>query len=62
MPCASVTPESDTKLTEFADPSEAVKRRYRKYGKVRIQDKDWTEFSDGEESNFNFFKVTVEMR
>lgn len=47
---------------EFADPSEAAKRRYRKYGKVRIQDKDWTEFSDGEESNFNFFKVTVEMR
>ena len=47
---------------EFVNPSEAAKRRYRKYGKVRLQDQDWTEFADGEESNFNFFKVTVEMR
>ena len=47
---------------EFVNPSEAAKRRYRKYGKVRLQDQDWTEFADGEEGNFNFFKVTVEMR
>lgn len=64
---ASITFDEDGRpviswTPEFVDPSEAVKRRYRKYGKVRIQDKDWTEFSDGEESNFNFFKVTVEMR
>lgn len=64
---ASITFDEDGRpviswTPEFANPSEAAKRRYRKYGKVRIQDKDWTEFSDGEESNFNFFKVTVEMR
>lgn len=47
---------------EFANPFEAEKRKYRKYGKARLQDKDWTEFADGEERNFNFFKVTVEMR
>ena len=46
----------------FSDPAEAAKRVYRKFGKVRLQDKDWTPFADGEEENYNFFKVTVEMK
>ena len=40
---------------------EAAKRLYRKYGKVRLADGNWTPI-DGDASDYNFFKVTVEMR
>ena len=50
------------KGTTTSDPAEAAKRVYRKFGKVRLQDKDWMPFADGEEENYNFFKVTVEMK
>lgn len=50
----SWTPE----LTE----EEAEKRVYRKYGKVKLNDKDWTEIQDGDEGDYNFFKVSVEMK
>jgi len=64
---ASITFNKDTNepiisWTPELSATESAKRRYRKYGKVRLQDQDWTEVADGEESNFNFFKVTVEMR
>ena len=38
-------------------------RRYRKLGKKSIDDpnEDWVEVKDGEEGNYNFFKVTVDM-
>lgn len=42
--------------------SEADKRVYRKFGKVRLNDKDWTEIGDGEEDDYNFFKVSVEIK
>lgn len=43
-------------------PAEAAKRTYRKFGKVRLNDANWTEIAAGEEENYNFFKVTVEMK
>ena len=47
---------------KFDDPNEEERRIYRKFGKVKLNDKDWTELQDGDEDNYNFFKVTVEMR
>ncbi len=32
------------------------------YGKVKLQDENWIEVSSGREVEYNFFKVTVEMR
>ena len=43
-------------------PAEAAKRIYRKFGKVRLSDPTWTEISDSETKNYNFFKVTVGIR
>lgn len=40
---------------------EASKRVYRTFGKVRLTDATWTEI-DGNEADFNFFKVTVSMK
>lgn len=42
-------------------PTEAAKRVYRTFGKVRLNDSDWT-LVNGNEEDYNFFKVTVEMR
>ncbi len=42
--------------------AEAAKRTYRKFGKVRLNDANWTEIAVGEEEDYNFFKVTVEMK
>lgn len=42
--------------------AEAAKRTYRTFGKVKLNDKDWTEVAEGEEDDYNFFKVTVEMK
>lgn len=47
---------------KFDDPDEEEKRIYRKFGKVKLNDNEWTEIQDGEEDNYNFFKVTDEMR
>ncbi len=52
-PVISHTPE----LT----PTEAAKRIYRTFGKVRLNDPDWTHVN-GDAEDYNFFKVTVEMR
>ena len=42
--------------------TETAKRTYRKFGKVKLNDSAWTEIADGEEDNYNFFKVSVEMK
>ena len=42
-------------------PEETAKRVYRKYGKVRLDDAEWT-LIDNDAENYQFFKVTVEMR
>ena len=41
--------------------AEATKRKYTILGKVRLNDDDWTEV-DGDEADYNFFKVRVEMK
>lgn len=40
---------------------EAAKRTYTIYGKAKLQDEEWS-IVNGNESDFNFFKVTVEMK
>lgn len=37
-------------------------RVYRKFGKVQLTDKNWTPIDDGDEADFNFFKVSVDMK
>ena len=53
VPQVSYTPE----LPEAV----AAKRKYTTYGKARLQDEEW-HVVDGDVANYNFFKVTVEMR
>ena len=42
--------------------AEKAKRKYTIWGKIRLQDSDWVEVEMGHESDYNFFKVSVEMR
>ena len=41
--------------------AEAAKRTYRIFGKVRLNDSNWT-LVDGNAADYNFFKVSVEMK
>ena len=45
-------------------PEEAAKRAYRVLGKRTLgdPDEDWMEVPEGDEANYNFFNVSVEMR
>ena len=43
-------------------PEEAAKRVYRIFGKVKLSDAKWSEIAEGHVGDFNFFKVTVEMK
>ena len=54
VPVISYSPE----LSE----TEKAKRVYRTLGKAKIADAEWTEVPAGSESDYNFFKVTVEMK
>lgn len=44
------------------DEERKAMRKYTTYGKVKLTDKDWTVVAEGAENNFNFFKVTVELK
>jgi len=44
------------------DQTEANARWYRKWGKVKLTDAKWLEIPSGHEGDYNFFKVTVEMK
>ena len=46
---------------ELDDARKAL-RKYTIWGKEKLTDKEWSAIGEGEEGNFNFFKVTVEMR
>lgn len=46
---------------EFEDDRKDL-RKYTTLGKRQLQDVDWVEVPPGEEGNYNFFKVTVEMK
>ena len=41
---------------------EKAKRKYTTWGKSRLVDAAWSEVSPGSEANYNFFKVSVEMK
>lgn len=47
---------------KISDSKEAARRRYRKWGKVDLRDEGWTEILSGQESDFHFFNVSVEMK
>ena len=66
--------DPDSKLTAFIEivdgdpvvtytPDLLDERTYKKLGKKRLDDpnEEWAEVRDGEESSYNFFKVTVEL-
>jgi len=53
-PVISYTPELSA--------AEKAKRQYTTLGKVRLQDDDWAVVPPGNEADYNFFKVRVEMR
>lgn len=45
---------------ELDDARKAL-RKYTTWGKKSLMDNDWTEVQEGQEAEYNFFKVTVEM-
>ena len=44
------------------DEEEKTRRKYTVYGKRSLADDEWLIVTEGQESDFKFFKVTVEMR
>ena len=40
----------------------AIPCKYTTWGKAQLTDKDWSVVGEGEEDNFTFSKVTVEMK
>ena len=63
---ASITFNKDTNepiisWTPELSATESAKRSYKKYGKVKLTDTNWT-LIDGDAANYNFFKVSVEMK
>jgi len=54
QPVISYTPE--------LNDAEKALRVYKTWGKVRLQDAEWSEVPSGHEGDYNFFKVTVEMK
>ena len=63
---ASITFDKDTGKPVISwspelTAAEAAKRTYKKYGKVKLTDANWTEIVDNDE-DYNFFKVSVEMK
>jgi len=63
---ASITTDTNGKLlisyTPELSDDEKAKRIYKTLGKVKLTDTDWTEVPVGHEADYNFFKVTVEMK
>ena len=41
---------------------QAIRCKYTTWGKAKLTDKDWSVVGEGEEDNFTFSKVTVEMK
>ena len=48
--------------TPELDDARKAMRKYTTWGKTSLMDTDWTEVQDGHEAEYNFFKVSVEMR
>lgn len=59
--------DDDVNVKLFEDKVEGVNarralRKYTTWGKASLLDTGWTEVEPGKEGDYNFFKVTVEMR
>ena len=54
--------EVKVSYTPELDDARKALRKYTTWGKEKLTDKDWSVVGEGEEGNFNFFKVTVEMK
>ena len=48
--------------TPELDDARKAMRKYTIWGKTSLMDTDWTEVQKGREAEYNFFKVSVEMR
>ena len=48
--------------TPELDDARKAMRKYTTWGKTNLMDTDWTEVQEGHEAEYNFFKVSVEMR
>ena len=48
--------------TPELDDARKAMRKYTIWGKTSLMDTNWTEVQDGHEAEYNFFKVSVEMR
>ena len=62
---ATIRMEGETPVVEWSpklSEAEAARRRYTIYGKTRLSDAQWREIQPSEAKDFNFFKVSVEMR
>lgn len=62
---ATIRMDGNTPVVEVVpelSASEKAKRKYTIWGKSRLADSVWTEVSPGTEANYNFFKVSVEMK
>jgi len=65
---ASITRDENGKIIisytpEFKDANEKERRKYTTYGKKSLVDSaDWEVVPEGHEADYNFFKVTVEMK
>jgi len=57
----AVTGDPIISWTPELSAAEAAKRVYKTFGKVRLNDPDWT-LIDGDAANYNFFKVSVQMK
>ena len=49
-------------FTPELDDARKEMRKYTTWGKTSLMDTDWTEVQEGHEAEYNFFKVSVEMR
>lgn len=62
---ASITLVGDKVTISYSPELDEDRKRLRKYttwGKRSLLDKEWAEVSEGHEADYNFFRVTVEMR
>ena len=57
----AVTGDPIVSWTPELSAAEAAKRTYKTFGKVRLNDPDWT-LIDGDAADYNFFKVSVQMK
>ena len=48
--------------TPELDDARKAMRKYTTWGKKSLMDTNWTEVPEGYEAEYNFFKVSVEMR